>query len=63
VLLRHFAADCELYGPLKGPAHMRGFGVRYARLHPHPKEVRMAFVNVKQAEDWRAVLDRFYPAV
>ncbi|MFB3891592.1 MAG: tRNA dihydrouridine synthase [Phycisphaerae bacterium] len=62
VLLRHFTADCELYGPLKGPRHMRGFGVRYARLHAHPKEVRMAFVHVKRAEDWHAVLDRFYPA-
>jgi len=62
VLLRHFDACCELYGPLKGSKQMRGFGVKYARMHARPKEVRVAFVNVKSSRDWRAVLDRFYPA-
>ena len=60
VLLRHFAGACELYGNEKGPKHMRGFGVKYARMHPRPKEVRMAFVSVKSAKDWQAVLDNYY---
>ena len=61
VLLSHFDACVELYGPLKGHKQMRGFGVKYARMHHKPKELRMAFVNVKNAADWRAVLDRYYP--
>lgn len=61
VLLRHFDACCEWNGPLKGAKQMRGFGVKYARMHPRPKEVRVAFVGVKNAGDWRAVLDHYYP--
>jgi tRNA-dihydrouridine synthase len=41
---------------------MRHFGIAYARQHPHPKEIRMAFVKVKTDDDWRAVLESHYPA-
>jgi tRNA-dihydrouridine synthase B len=60
VLLRHFHADCELYGLDKAHKHMRGFGVKYARMHPHPKDIRVAFVNVRSAQDWQAVLETHY---
>ena len=60
VMTVHFAEAEKLYGQ-KAPAIMRKFGIKYARMHPHPKRVRMAFVNVKTPEDWFAVLDEFYP--
>ena len=59
LLMGHFEDACALYGLQKGPKIMRKFGIRYARLHPHPKDVRAAFVNVKKPDDWRAVVDRF----
>ena len=39
---------------------MRHFGISYGRIHPHPKRIRMAFVAVRTAEEWRAVLDAYY---
>ena len=60
VLTRHFAGACELYGPEKGPRIMRKFGIKYARMHPHPKQMRIAFVAVKRPEHWQAVLDEHY---
>jgi hypothetical protein len=39
---------------------MRGFGIRYARLHHQPKHLRMAFVDVASAEGWHEVVERFY---
>ncbi|MBN1553794.1 MAG: tRNA-dihydrouridine synthase [Phycisphaerae bacterium] len=60
VMREHFDGAVELYGPRKAPSIMRKWGIRYARMHPHPKQVRMAFVAVKKTDDWRAVLDRYY---
>ncbi len=60
VLLEHFRAACEFYGPKKGPRIMRKWGMRYSHLHTQPKRLRMAFVEVGSAEDWLAVLDRYY---
>ena len=60
VLLRHFEGSCELYGPMRGPKHMRKFGIKYARLHPRSKDVRMAFVAVRKPPDWHEVLEKFY---
>ncbi len=56
----HFAHACELYGPKRGPKIMRKFGIRYARIHPCPREVRQAFVAVRTPANWQAVLDNFY---
>jgi nifR3 family TIM-barrel protein len=61
VLLRHLADSCELYGPLRGPKQMRKFGIKYARLHPRWREVRMAFAAVRKPEEWHEVLAEFYP--
>jgi len=60
LLLRHFEMAWDFYGPRRAVGIMRHFGIGYARLHPHPKKVRMAFVEVKTAADWRAVLDLHY---
>lgn len=60
LLQRHFAHACELYGPVRAPKIMRKFGIKYARLHPRPRDVRAAFVNVKRPEQWQGVLESFY---
>jgi len=60
LLVKHFADACALYGPRRGPRNMRKFGIKYARLHPRPRDVRAAFVAVKRAEDFQRVLDDFY---
>jgi nifR3 family TIM-barrel protein len=60
LMTKHMAAVVELYGPTKGPKIMRKFGIKYARMHPHPKQIRMAFVAVKRPEDWYKVLDVYY---
>lgn len=60
VLLRHFSDVVELYGVRRGPNMMRKFGIKYARLHPTPSRVRLAFVEVKGQRDWQSVLDTYY---
>ena len=60
VMADHFARAADFYGPKRGPRIMRKFGIKYARMHPAPKKLRTAFVAVKSAEDWSAVLERFY---
>ena len=60
VLAEHMDLASRLYGPLKAPRIMRKFGIRYARLHSQPKAVRMAFVDIATAEDWRAVVEQYY---
>lgn len=60
LLRRHFEMAREFYGPRRAVGIMRHFGIGYARLHPHPKRVRMAFVAVKTAEEWTSVLDAHY---
>ena len=62
VLREHLAGAVELYGPRKAPRIMRKFGIRYARMHPHPKAVRMAFVASKTIDDWHGVLQEHYVA-
>ena len=60
VMLEHLAGAVDLYGPLGGPKQLRKFGIRYARMHPTPKKVRMAFVAVRRPEDWHGVLREYY---
>ena len=59
-LLEHMELACRLYGPEKAPRIMRKFGIRYARLHPRPKELRMAFVEVSSPADWMNVVEKYY---
>ena len=60
VLRRHYELCLRHYGERKVVMMMRHLGIGYARVHPHPKRVRMAFVAVKTAEDWSAVLKTHY---
>jgi nifR3 family TIM-barrel protein len=61
VMEEHMAAATALYGPVRGAKIMRKFGIRYARMHPTPKAVRVAFVGVRQPENWHSVLAEYYP--
>jgi tRNA-dihydrouridine synthase B len=60
VIADHFRRTALFYGERRGTKNMRKFGIKYARMHPTPKKLRMAFVAVKNADDWFAVLDNFY---
>ncbi|MHA1570080.1 MAG: tRNA dihydrouridine synthase [Alphaproteobacteria bacterium] len=60
VLVGHFDHACRLYGPVRGPKIMRKFGIKYARLHPNPRDVRMAFAAVKCPADWHGTVERLY---
>lgn len=62
VMLEHFRLAEQLYGPARCGIPMRKFGIKYAALHSNSRDVRTAFAQVKNLEDWRAVLDRWYPA-
>ena len=57
---RQFDEAIEIYGPRRGPKIMRKHGIKYSRMHPTPKKVRMAFVEVKTPAHWHHVLDEFY---
>jgi len=60
VIADHFRRSALFYGEGRATKNMRKFGIKYARMHPTPKKLRMAFVAVKNARDWFAVLDNFY---
>jgi tRNA-dihydrouridine synthase B len=60
IMKQHFDRAVEVYGADKGPRIMRKFGIKYAHLHPTPKVLRVAFVNVKAPEEWHAVVDQYY---
>ncbi len=56
----HYELMREAYGDEKAAPMLRKFGVRYCELHPHSKEVKMAFLAVRNGNEWRAMLDRWY---
>jgi nifR3 family TIM-barrel protein len=60
VMERHYDLAVSNYGDRKAAFVMRHFGISYGRMHPHAKRIRMAFVAVRTAEEWRAVLDEHY---
>ena len=60
VMMEHYRLSVELYGPDRGSAHMRKFGIKYARMHTRPKAVRIAFVRVATPQQWQDVLDTYY---
>jgi len=41
--------------------NMRKFGIRFAAHHPNAQEVKQGFIYAKSLEDWRVVLDQWYP--
>ena len=60
VILEHYVLGEELYGADRVGRLMRKFGIKYSILHPQYKEVRAAFVKVKNREQWEEVLKEFY---
>lgn len=60
VMLEHFHLATQLYGSDRVGVTMRKFGIKYANSHPQYLEVRTAFAKVKNLDDWRNVLDRWY---
>jgi nifR3 family TIM-barrel protein len=60
IIWEHYRIAMQIYGPEQGSRIMRKFGIKYARLHPEPLQVRDAFVAVDEPADWQAVLERWY---
>lgn len=60
LITRHFQMACQMYGPKRGPKIMRNFGIRYARMHPQPGQVRMACVGIKTLQEWQAFMEKYY---
>ena len=60
VMLDHFRLAELLYGPERAGVPMRKFGIKYSASHPEGLQVREHFVRVKNFEEWKAVLDRWY---
>ncbi len=60
VLAEHYRLAEMTYGPQRSCRLMRKFGIKYARLHPNPEEVRAAFVLVGHPGQWHEVLERWY---
>ncbi len=60
VLEEHYRLAEQLYGPQRCGTLMRKFGIKYAASHPDFKEVRGAFVKVRNFEDWQKVLQTHY---
>jgi tRNA-dihydrouridine synthase B len=50
----------SIYGPKRADFVIRNYGIKYARMHPQPEQVRDAFAGLRQAERWREILDRWY---
>jgi tRNA-dihydrouridine synthase len=60
VMLEHFRLAEQLYGPERAGVPMRKFGIKYSASHPEGLQVREHFVRVKNFDEWKAVLDRWY---
>jgi tRNA-dihydrouridine synthase B len=60
VIAEHYRLAGEIYGERRCCALMRKFGIKYSRMHPQAAQVRDAFIAVKEPEDWREVLEKWY---
>ncbi len=57
---RQFELMTDFHGERIARRLFRKYGVRYSELHPCHDKVKMAFVQVRHASDWRDMLDRWY---
>ncbi len=62
VIRAHFELSLKHQGPQMAPRLMRKFGIKYSELHPLGDSVRSAFIGVRNADEWWAVLDTWYDA-
>lgn len=60
VILEHYRLAEEIYGHERCGPLMRKFGIKYSASHPQHGVVREAFGKVKNFEDWKGVLARYY---
>jgi nifR3 family TIM-barrel protein len=60
VLREHYRLEAAVHGEDWAARRMRMFGIKYAEVHPQPKDVRSAFVNSWSKDAWLAVLDQWY---
>ncbi|SFH70910.1 tRNA dihydrouridine synthase [Planctomicrobium piriforme] len=60
VLQEHRALIDETYGAGRSLGVIRKFGFKYARLHPEGVDVRAAMGGVRNENDWKHLLQRFY---
>jgi nifR3 family TIM-barrel protein len=60
IISAHYRMACEFYGEERGSRIMRKHCIRYASLHPSPKKVRIAFVEVKTPAQWRRMFEELY---
>ena len=60
VLSEHYRLAEETYGAQRCPRVMRKFGIKYSRLHPQARQVRDAFVAVRNPGQWTEVLEKWY---
>jgi nifR3 family TIM-barrel protein len=61
VLQMHCELCLAVGDAARAASTMRMFGIKFARMHPQHAEVRDAFAVAKNLDDWRRVLDRWYP--
>ncbi len=57
---KHYSLACDVFGPKRAVHAIHNFGIRYARAHPQPAKVRMAFYTIKTEEDFRKLMDAWY---
>ncbi len=60
VLEQHWRLAEQLYGDSRAGRLMRKFGIKYAASHPQYEAIRSAFAQVRGADDWWRVLERWY---
>jgi nifR3 family TIM-barrel protein len=60
VILEHFRLAERLQPADVASRQLRKFGIFYCAWHPQAEDVRAAFIAVKSAADWHAVMDRWY---
>jgi tRNA-dihydrouridine synthase len=61
VLEMQYGLCLEVGDARRAVSTMRTFGIRFARQHPQPTEVRNAFALTRTVDDWRRMLDQWYP--
>jgi tRNA-dihydrouridine synthase B len=60
IIRQHYELSVVFRGGRLAARIMRRFGIKYAELHPHAKQVRAAFIAAMSPEQWVAVLDTWY---
>jgi tRNA-dihydrouridine synthase B len=60
-LLEHFDLAVALHGERSASQQMRKFGIKFARHHADADAVRNEFIRCKSMDDWKGVIDRWYP--